>query len=94
MATWCTEREQASKKVERFMVKAEAAVLLAGKIGQVFDAIVTGASEKGNYARLIHPPVEGRIMHQMRGIHVGQKVRVRLVNLDPEQGYVDFELVR
>ncbi|MDO8340186.1 MAG: RNB domain-containing ribonuclease [Candidatus Burarchaeum sp.] len=91
-AEWCTNREQASKKVERFMVKAEAAVLLAGKIGHIFDAIVTGASEKGTYARLTHPPVEGRIMHQVRGIHVGQKVKVRLVNLDPAQGFVDFEL--
>ena len=93
-AEWCTDREHAAKRVERFMVKAEAAVLLAGKIGQVFGAIVTGASEKGAYARLINPPVEGRIMRQVRGIHVGQNVKVRLINLNPEQGFVDFELAR
>lgn len=90
----CTEREWASKKVERFMVKAEAAVLLAGKIGTVFDAIVTGASEKGVYARLFDPPVEGKVLGRARGIHVGQKVKVRLINLDPERGFVDFELAR
>lgn len=93
-AEWCTEREQASKKVERFMVKAEAATLLQGRIGHLFDAIVTGASEKGTYARLLDPPVEGRIMGRARGIHVGQKLQVRLINLDPEQGFVDFELAR
>ena len=92
-AEWCTDREHASKRVERFMVKAEAAVLLAGKIGRVFDAIVTGASDKGYYARLLEPPVEGKIVRLARGIKVGQKVRVRLVNLDPKNGFVDFELV-
>jgi len=92
-AEWCTDREHASKRVERFMVKAEAAVLLAGKIGRVFDAIVTGASEKGYYARLLEPPVEGKIVRSVRGVKVGQKVRVRLVNLDPKNGFVDFELV-
>ncbi len=90
----CTDMEKASKKVERFMTKAEAAVLLQGKIGQVFDAIVTGASIKGTYARLISPPVEGRITRQEKGVRVGQKVKVRLINLDPENGFVDFEMTR
>jgi VacB/RNase II family 3'-5' exoribonuclease len=91
---WCTEMERASKKVERFMVKAEAAVLLAGKIGQVFDAIVTGASNKGIYARLISPPVEGKITRGGRSVRVGQKVKVRLIKLDPKKGFVDFEITR
>ena len=92
-AEWCTDRERAAKKVERFMTKAEAAVLLAGKIGQVFDAIVTGASEKGAYARLIEPPVEGMIAG-WADVRVGQKVRVRLINLNPWKGFVDFQIVR
>jgi len=96
-AAWCTDRERAGKRVERFMTKAEAAVLLQGKIGQVFDAIVTGASDKGNYARLLEPPVEGKIVrmaHRASRIRVGEKVRVRLINLDPKNGFVDFEVVR
>ena len=92
-AAWCTDRERAAKKVERFMTKAEAAVLLAGKIGQVFDAIVSGASDKGTYARLIDPPVEGKIVKSIRGIYVGKKVRVRLINLDPRNGFVDFAII-
>jgi VacB/RNase II family 3'-5' exoribonuclease len=94
VSAWCTDRERASKKVERFMVKAEAAVLLAGKIGQTFDAIVTGASDKGTYARLILLPVEGRITRHEKGAKVGQKVKLRLINLEPENGFVDFEINR
>jgi ribonuclease R len=93
-SSWCTDREMSAKRVERFMVKAEAATLLDGKLGQMFDAIVTGASEKGNYARLSEPPVEGRIGGQARGIRVGQRIRVRLVNLDPQNGFVDLEVIR
>jgi len=92
-SSWCTDREMSAKRVERFMVKAEAATLLEGKLGQEFDAIVTGASEKGNYARLAEPPVEGRIGGEARGIRVGQRIRVRLVNLDPQNGFVDFAMV-
>jgi len=89
----CTEREMAAKKVERFMTKAEAAVLLTGKIGQTFDAIVTGASDRGIYARLFEPPVEGRLVRFAK-VRVGQKIRVTLVNLDPQNGFIDFELAR
>ncbi len=92
IAVRCTEREMAAKRVERFMVKAESATLLAGKVGETFDAIITGASEKGFYARLLVPPVEGRMVRAVPGARVGQKIRVRLVNLDPRRGFVDFDL--
>jgi exoribonuclease-2 len=91
-AAWCTDREMAAKRVERFMVKAEAATLLEGKVGQEFDAIITGASEKGVYARLLGPPVEGKLVQFRKGVRMGQQVRVRLVNLDPRNGYIDFSM--
>ncbi|MCX6772960.1 MAG: RNB domain-containing ribonuclease [Candidatus Micrarchaeota archaeon] len=91
-AEWCTDREHASKKVERFMVKAEAATLLLGKIGLTFDAIITGASDKGIYARLLEPPVEGKVVKWVKGLKVGQKVRVKLINLDPPNGFIDLEI--
>ncbi|VVB57476.1 Ribonuclease R [uncultured archaeon] len=94
LAERCTEREHAAKKVERFVTKAEGAVLLAGRIGQTFDAMVTGASEKGVYARLMDPPVEGKLMAEPKQVHVGQKVRIKLVNLDPWMGFIDFALAR
>jgi exoribonuclease-2 len=90
-AARCTDRDAAAKKVERFMRKAAAAVLLSGRIGESFDAIVTGASEKGTYVRIVTPPAEGRVMHGEKGMFVGQKVRVRLIGMDPYKGQIDFE---
>jgi len=91
LSLWCTDRDKAAQKVERFMRKAAAAVLLGGQIGKSFDAIVTGASEKGTYARIISPPAEGRIVRGEKGLLVGQKVRVRLAAANPYKGYIDFE---
>nr|WP_319538030.1 RNB domain-containing ribonuclease [uncultured Methanospirillum sp.] len=91
LTAWLTGREKGSKKVERFMQKAAAAVLLQGKIGQLFEGLVTGASEKGTYVRILSPPVEGRVVQGSRGLYVGQKVRVRLLRTDPYQGHIDFD---
>ena len=92
-ATRCTDRDTAAKKVERFMRKAVAAVLLSGKIGESFDAIVTGASDKGTYVRILMPPAEGRLMQGEKGLIVGQKVRVRLIGMNPYKGQIDFAKV-
>jgi exoribonuclease-2 len=94
IAVRCTEREMAAKRAERFMVKAEAATLLSGRVGEEFDAILTGMTEHGTYARLLEPPVEGRLVRHLSGARVGQKLRVKLVNLDPRQGFVDFEKIQ
>ena len=85
--------EKAAKKVERFMRKAAGAVLLMNRVGETFRGLVTGASEKGTYARIIDPPVEGRIVKNEDGLKVGQRVQVRLLNTDPEKGYIDFERI-
>ena len=90
-ATQCTDRDTAAKKVERFMRKAAAAVLLSGRIGESFDAIVTGVSDKGTYVRTIMPPAEGRVMRGEKGLVVGQKIRVRLTGMNPYEGQIDFE---
>ncbi len=93
LSAWLTDREKSSKKVQRFMRKAAAAVLLHNQIGKSFEALVTGASEKGTYVRLITPPAEGRVMRGERGLSVGQKIRVRLLKTDPFNGYIDFERI-
>ena len=93
IAEWCTTRDQASKKVERFMRKVAGAILLSDRIGEVFEGIVTGASEKGVYVRLLAPPVEGRVVQKEEGLEVGQKTHVRLINMRPHKGYIDFERV-
>jgi exoribonuclease R len=91
LATHCTESEDAANKVERQVSKSAAALLLENRTGQMFDAIVTGASEKGTWVRIFHPLVEGRLDRGAQGLDVGDKVRVRLVSTNVERGYIDFE---
>ncbi|NLE64628.1 MAG: RNB domain-containing ribonuclease [Elusimicrobia bacterium] len=93
-AAWCTDRDKASKKVERFMQKVEAASLIHDRVGEIFSGIVTGASEKGTYVRLDDPPVEGRVVRGFERMRVGHKVRVKLVDLDPYKGHIDLVKVR
>jgi exoribonuclease-2 len=93
LADHCTDRESAARKVERFMQKVAAAAMLASQIGRVFDAIVTGAADKGTYARLLSVPAEGRIVRGERGLDLGEKIRVRLLGVNPERGFIDFERV-
>ena len=90
IAERCTEREDAANKVERLVRKAAAAVLLQSRIGERFDAIVTGASEKGTWVRIRRPPVEGRLERGHEGLDVGDHVKVKLVHTDPARGFIDF----
>jgi len=94
IAQHCTEREDAARKVERTMRKVGAALMLADRIGDRFDAIVTGVSSSGTYVRLLHPPAEGRVVHGEKGLDVGDRVQVKLVGTDPEKGWIDFSAVK
>jgi exoribonuclease-2 len=89
----CTEEEDAAKKVERQVAKSAAALLLESRIGERFDAIVTGAASKGTWVRLLHPPIEGKLVHDLEGIDVGHRIRVQLIHTDVEQGFIDFKRV-
>lgn len=90
LASHCTEQEDDADKVERQVRKSAAALLLESRIGERFDAIVTGASEKGTWVRIVSPPVEGKLVHGAEGAPVGQTLRVKLVGTDFERGFVDF----
>jgi exoribonuclease-2 len=91
LAAHCTKQEDAANKVERHVRKSAAALLVRSRIGEVFDAIVTGASNKGTWARVRTPPFEGKLVRGDRGLDVGDHVRVRLVDVNVERGYIDFE---
>lgn len=91
VAQRCTEREDAENKVERTIRKTAAALLLSDHIGEVFDAIVTGANQKGVFVRTKRPPAEGMVVRDHEGFDVGDKVRVKLVGADPDRGFIDFE---
>jgi len=90
IVTRCNDRAAAARKIERLMRKIVAATFLSGRIGQTFDAIVTGVSPKGVYVRVNNPPVEGRVVRGEAGLDVGEKVRVRLIGTIPERGFIDF----
>jgi exoribonuclease II len=94
LATHCTAAEDAAAKVERQVRKSAAALLLRARIGETFDALVTGASAKGTWVRLLHPPVEGRVVRGWEGLDVGDPVTVKLERTDVEQGFIDFSRAR
>jgi exoribonuclease-2 len=93
LAKHFTAEEDAANKVERQVGKAAAALLLEARIGEQFDAIVTGASGKGTWARLLPIPVEGKVVHGFAGADVGDRIRVQLIAVDVERGYIDFRKV-
>ena len=79
--------------MERCVQKSAAALLLESKIGQRFDAIVTGASDKGTWVRLLQMPIEGKLVSGFQGVDVGERLRVELVHTDAERGYIDFKRI-
>ena len=91
LAKHCTEAEDAANKVERQVRKSAAAMLLEHRIGEEFDAIVTGAAEKGTWARLLTVPVEGRVVQGFEDIDVGSRIRVQLASVDVQLGYIDLK---
>lgn len=89
LAAHCTEQEDAADKVERQLRKSEAALLLAARIGEVFEAVVTGAARGNTWVRIVNPPAEGKLL-QARERRVGERLKVRLEGTDFERGYIDF----
>ncbi len=90
LAQHCTEAEDRANKVERQVGKSAAALLLEPRIGERFDGLVTGASTKGTWVRILRPPVEGKLVRGAEGLDVGDRVRVHLIRTDVEQGHIDF----
>ncbi len=94
LAEHCTEAESAANKVERQVRKSAAALLLGSRIGEKFDAIVTGATDHGTWVRILDPPVEGKLEHGFEGVDVGNRLRVQLISTDVENGFIDFKRVK
>ena len=87
----CTLKENAARKVEREMSKRIAAVAMSHRIGEAFDAIVTGVNQHGTFVRIFEPHVEGMLQHGRNGLDVGDRLRVKLVRTDAQRGYIDFD---
>jgi len=93
LAKHCTDAEDAANKVERQVGKSAAAMLLESRIGEQFDALVTGASSKGTYARLLAMPVEGRVVRGFERADIGDRIRVKLLSVNIERGFIDFATI-
>ena len=91
LATHCSKEENVANKVERQVAKSAAALLLQERIGEQFDAIVTGAAPKGTWVRLLAVPVEGKLAQGFEGVDVGDRVRVELISVDVDRGFIDFK---
>jgi exoribonuclease-2 len=90
LATHCTLQEDNANRVERQVRKSAAAMVVESLVGEPFDAIVTGASPKGTFVLVAEPPIEGKLMAGELGLDVGDRVRVRLVAVDVDRGFIDF----
>ena len=94
LAAHCTEQEGNAARVERQVRKSAAALLLQARIGEQFDAMVTGVSDKGTWVRITQPLAEGRLVRDFEGLDVGDTVRVQLLHTDVQRGFIDFGRVR
>jgi len=93
IATQCTKQEDAANKVERQVRKSAAAMVVQSRVGDIFDAIVTGASNKGTFVRVKTPPIEGKLLGSHSGLDVGDRLRVRLSGVNIDRGFIDFRSV-
>src|SRR6266576_1293316 len=90
VASNCTQKEDAARKVEREMSKRLAAVAMQRRVGETFDAIVTGVTDHGTFVRVLQPHVEGLLAQGAQGLDVGDKLKAKLVRTDVSKGYIDF----
>ena len=90
IATNCTEKGDAARKVEREMSKRLAAIAMSHRVGETFDAIITGVTPKGTFVRVLQPHMEGLLAQGAQGLHVGDKLRAKLVRTDVQRGFIDF----
>lgn len=90
LANHCTIQEEKALKVERHLNKSAAALYLKPHIGTTYKGIITGCSEKGTWARIFSPPVEGKILRGFENLDVGDRVDVELESVDISEGFINF----
>ena len=55
------------------MSKRLAAVAMSHRVGETFDAIVTGVTPKGTFVRVLQPHVEGLLAQRSAGVTRGRQ---------------------
>jgi VacB/RNase II family 3'-5' exoribonuclease len=89
----CTDKEDDARKVEREMAKRLAAVAMSKRIGEQFNAVVTGVTQRGTFVRVLDPHIEGLLARGQEGLDVGDRLKVKLIRTDVQHGYIDFAKV-
>ena len=80
-----------ASQIDRAALDLAEAVVLAGREGELFDAVVTDEDDRGARIQVCEPAVVARIV--ARRVDPGDEIRVRLVRADPVEGRVEFERV-
>jgi VacB/RNase II family 3'-5' exoribonuclease len=93
LAQHCTAKEDDANKLERLVRKSAAALLLSSRIGEQFEAVVTGAAPKGTWVRILHQPIEGKLVEGFKGVDVGDRLLVKLIHTNVEKGFIDFKKI-
>ncbi len=81
-----------SGKVDRAVIDQIEVMLLAGRIGERFTAIVTAANARDAEIQLVDPPIRAR-MRAWPGVQAGQTVTVRAGGADEVRRRVAFTIV-
>lgn len=79
-----------ASRLDNRAVAAVEAALLAGRVGEIFDASVISAKDDSGVVQLVDPAVDAECSGRLTP---GERVRVRLVEARIDSGTVRFELV-
>ncbi len=109
-----SEREIEASEAERASIKYKQVEYMSERVGQEFDAMVSGVSEWGVYVEEVNTKADGMVklrdmtddfyelnekLYAIVGKNTGKryslgdKVRVKLVNADPERKTLDFQFI-
>ncbi len=80
-----------ANRADRAALDLAEAVLLTGREGDLFDAVVTDEDDRGARIQILDPAIVARVA--AKGIDPGDDVRVRLTATDPVRRTVQFERV-
>ena len=78
-----------SSQIERAAIDLAETVVLHGREGKTFDAVVTDIDERGARIQLCKLPVIARV--DANGAETGDEIEVRLVSADPDRRELRFE---
>ncbi len=80
-----------ASQIDRAALDLAEAVVLSGREGELFDAVVTDEDDRGVRIQVLDPAIVARV--DARRVDPGDEVRVRLVHVDVGQRRVEFERV-